>query len=84
MPPQYKLAHVHAVTDVTGFGLLGHALRADPVNTDPYGEGWMALLCPDNTGWSDGLVSGPAIGPAYEDWMDEQGSEGCGKKGFLQ
>lgn len=55
------------------------AARAAPVNGDCYGEGWMALLRPDAADWADGLVTGAAIGPAYEDWMEREGFAGCGE-----
>ena len=50
---------------------------AAPVNGDCYGEGWMALLRPGAVGWADGLVTGDAVGPAYENWMEEMAFEGC-------
>ena len=53
--------------------------RADTVNRDCYGAGWMALLRPETAGWADGLATGAAVGPAYEDWMESVGFEGCGR-----
>jgi glycine cleavage system H protein len=51
--------------------------RAAAVNTDCYGEGWMALLRPAAPDWSAGLVTGAAVGPAYAEWMEREGFEGC-------
>ena len=53
------------------------ATRATAVNRDCYGEGWMLLLAPAAPGWRDGLVTGTAIAPAYEAWMEAEGFEGC-------
>ncbi len=53
------------------------ATRAAPVNRDCYGEGWMLLLRPALPDWQAGLVTGPAVGPAYEAWMEREGFEGC-------
>lgn len=52
--------------------------RASTVNRDCYGEGWMALLRPDAEDWTKDLVTGAAIAPAYEAWMEEVAFEGCG------
>mgnify|MGYP001052919488 CR=1 FL=1 len=51
--------------------------RADTVNRDCYGKGWMVLLRPAADDWVEGLVTGAAIGPAYEAWMEEEGFAGC-------
>lgn len=51
--------------------------RAADVNTDCYGDGWMLLVRPVDPNWRAGLVTGAAIGPAYEAWMEENGFEGC-------
>jgi glycine cleavage system H protein len=53
--------------------------KATPVNGDCYGAGWMMLLRPAGPEWSAGLVTGTAIGPAYADWMEREGFEGCAK-----
>jgi len=47
------------------------------VNGDPYGEGWMLVVRPSHQNWRDGLVTGDAIAPAYEAWMDAESFEGC-------
>jgi glycine cleavage system H protein len=36
---------------------------------DPFGEGWMLIVRPTSDDWRDGLVSGPDIGPAIEEWI---------------
>jgi glycine cleavage system H protein len=51
--------------------------RADPINRDCYGDGWLLLLRPAAPDWRSGLVTGAAVGPAYEDWMEANGFEGC-------
>jgi glycine cleavage system H protein len=54
------------------------AKGAGAVNRDCYGEGWMLLLRPDAPDWREGLVTGAAVGPAYEAWMEREGFDGCG------
>lgn len=51
--------------------------RAGLANTDCYGAGWMLLLGPRFDGWRTGMVTGLAIAPAYEAWMEENGFAGC-------
>lgn len=53
--------------------------RADMVNTDCYGTGWLMLVRPTGNDWRDVLIGGDAIGAAYEDWMEENGFPGCGQ-----
>jgi glycine cleavage system H protein len=38
------------------------------LNSDAYGNGWMLTVRPADDGWSTGLVTGDAIGPAFEAW----------------
>ncbi len=52
--------------------------RADAVNRDCYGAGWLMLVRPAFEGWREGLVTGAAIAAAYEAWMEENGFAGCG------
>jgi glycine cleavage system H protein len=47
------------------------------VNGDCYGQGWMVLVRPLAEDWRAGLVTGPAIAPAYEAWMDGESFPGC-------
>jgi glycine cleavage system H protein len=53
------------------------AARADVVNGDCYGAGWMLLVRPAGPDWRAGLVTGAAVGPAYEAWMEREGFAGC-------
>ena len=51
--------------------------RPTVVNRDCYGEGWMVVVRPATDGWQSDLVTGSAVGPAYEAWMDSEGFSGC-------
>ena len=51
--------------------------RAEAVNRDCYGAGWMLLVRPDDDAWQAGLLTGAVVGPAYEAWMEREGFEGC-------
>ena len=53
--------------------------RADPVNTDCYGSGWLMIVRPASEDWQDVLVTGGDIAPAYERWMEDNGFAGCGE-----
>ncbi len=44
--------------------------RPGLVNSDSYGEGWMVIVRPFRDDWRAGLVTGEAIGPAFEAWLD--------------
>jgi glycine cleavage system H protein len=52
--------------------------RPTDANLDPYGIGWMLVVRPAPPDWKAALVSGAAIAPAFEAWMQEQDVEGCG------
>jgi glycine cleavage system H protein len=52
--------------------------RADPVNTDCYGAGWLMIVRPAAENWRDVFVTGADIEPAYEQWMEDNGFAGCG------
>lgn len=39
------------------------------LNKDAFGTGWMLVVRPSNSDWRHGLVSGPAIGEAFESWL---------------
>jgi glycine cleavage system H protein len=58
---------------------VNEALIARPTlaNSDPYGDGWMLTVRPANPDWREGLITGRAVGPAYETWMDGEGFAGC-------
>jgi glycine cleavage system H protein len=53
--------------------------RADRVNTDCYGAGWLMIVRPAAEDWQDVLVTGAGIAPAYEQWMEDNGFAGCGE-----
>lgn len=57
--------------------------RPTIVNDDCYGDGWMLLLRPaDGVDWRASLVTGAAIAPAYEAWMEAEAFPGCGPDGL--
>ena len=43
----------------------------EKVNTDPYGDGWMIIIKPDNPAQLDGLLTAAE----YEDYIKEEASE---------
>ena len=43
----------------------------EKVNTDPYGDGWMIIINPDNPAQLDGLLTAAE----YEDYIKEEASE---------
>jgi glycine cleavage system H protein len=51
--------------------------RPTTANCDCYGEGWMMLVRPAAGDWCTALVTGSAIGPVYESWMEYEGFAGC-------
>lgn len=62
---------------------VNDALIARPMiaNEDCYVDGWMMLVRPANKTWRDGLVTGEALGTAYEAWMEEEAFPGCQPSG---
>jgi glycine cleavage system H protein len=55
-------------------------LVANPplANQDPYGDGWMVILKPDDwTTAKAALTPGTQVAPAYEAKMDADGFSGC-------
>ncbi len=53
--------------------------RPGMVNSDPYGQGWMVVLRPDD--WAAAkakLIPGTAVAEAYEARMAADGFAGCG------
>lgn len=55
--------------------------RPTIVNDDCYG--WMLLLRPaDGVDWRASLVTGAAIAPAYECWMEGEAFPGCSPDGL--
>ena len=53
--------------------------RTEKINTDCYGEGWLAIVKPSVEDWREGLVTGNEISAAYEAWMEQEAFAGCGK-----
>jgi glycine cleavage system H protein len=52
--------------------------KTDLANTDPYGEGWLVVLKPENWGGvKAGLTPGAEVGPKYEAKMTADNFEGC-------
>ena len=52
--------------------------KPDLANTDPYGEGWLVVLKPENwAGVKAGLTPGAEVGPKYEAKMTADNFEGC-------
>jgi glycine cleavage system H protein len=51
--------------------------RPTLANTDCYGAGWMMIVRPATADWTATLMTGAAIAPAYEAWMDAEGFAGC-------
>lgn len=48
-------------------------------NDDPYGDGWMVLIEPDDwPGVKANLIIGSEVTPSYEAKMDADGFAGCG------
>lgn len=45
---------------------------------EPYDRGWMLVARPARPDALDGLVTGDAVGPAYEAWMQDNDFKGCG------
>ena len=43
--------------------------NAELLNQDAFGEGWMLVVRPAREDWQAGLVTGAAIGPAFEAWF---------------
>lgn len=43
--------------------------KPELMNRDPFGAGWMLIVRPAGDDWRAGLVTGPAIAPAFEAWL---------------
>ena len=43
--------------------------RPKLLNEDAFGKGWMLIVRTQDAGWHDALVTGPAVGPAFADWI---------------
>jgi glycine cleavage system H protein len=46
------------------------------LNEDAFGGGWMLIVRADDSGWQQGLVTGPAIGPAFAAWLAAEAYKG--------
>ncbi len=60
---------------------INEALAATPsiANADPYGEGWLIILKPEDWGSTKGsLVAGTQVAGPYEAKMTADGFAGCG------
>lgn len=45
--------------------------------TDSYGEGWMLVVRPSDENWRARLVTGSAIGPAFQAWLTTDSYKRC-------
>jgi glycine cleavage system H protein len=52
------VAHNHKLVD-----------KPEMLMSDAFGGGWMLIVRPDSEAWRDGLITGPAVGPAIEAWI---------------
>ena len=43
--------------------------RPELLGKDAYGEGWLVDVVPKDLTWQAGLVTGAAVGPAFDDWL---------------
>ena len=43
--------------------------KPELLNQDAFGDGWMLIVRPARDDWRDGLVTGAAIGLAFDAWM---------------
>jgi glycine cleavage system H protein len=43
--------------------------RPEILGEDAYGEGWMIEVEPKDIAWRAGLVTGAAVGPAFDAWL---------------
>ena len=46
----------------------GLVRRPGLLNTDALGAGWMLIVSAAAAGWQAGLVTGPAVAPAFDAW----------------
>jgi glycine cleavage system H protein len=45
------------------------ARRPELLTRDAYGDGWMLIVRPARADWSDALVTGAAVAPAFAAWF---------------
>jgi glycine cleavage system H protein len=43
--------------------------RPELLDKDAYGEGWLVDVRPKDLDWQTGLVTGAAVGPAFDAWL---------------
>jgi len=43
--------------------------RPEILGEDAYGEGWLVEVEPKDIAWQAGLVTGAAVGPAFDAWL---------------
>jgi glycine cleavage system H protein len=44
--------------------------KPELMNSDAYGDGWMLVVRPSHDNWRDDLVTGSAIAPTFQAWLD--------------
>jgi glycine cleavage system H protein len=47
--------------------------RPELLGEDAYGEGWLVDVQPRDLDWQAGLVTGAAVGPAFDAWLASEG-----------
>lgn len=45
--------------------------KPELLNHDAFGAAWMLIVRPTSESWASGLITGAAIGPAFEKWLAE-------------
>jgi glycine cleavage system H protein len=46
--------------------------KPELLNQDTFGQGWMLIVRPAGADWRDGLVTGDAVAPAFDAWLDAE------------
>ncbi len=46
--------------------------RPQLLNEDAFGKGWMLIVRASDERWRDHLVTGVAVGPAFEAWIHSE------------
>jgi glycine cleavage system H protein len=47
----------------------GLIVKPELLMADPFGAGWMLIVRPTQDDWRAGLITGPDVGPAIENWI---------------
>jgi glycine cleavage system H protein len=50
--------------------------RPGLLNEDAFGRGWMLIVRPAGDAWRDRLVTGAAVGPAFDAWLAAEAYKG--------